>query len=186
MGLPEIIVIAIGLSMDAFAVSVTLGLLVKKPKLGEMILPGVYFGFFQALMTFSGYFAGTYFAKYILHLDHWIVFALLGFIGGNMIKDSFSKKEEKPVENPYHPVKMLFLAVATSIDAFAAGITFSFFDIPVFATIMIIGLTTFFISIAGVKAGNLFGLLFKSKAELLGGVVLVIIGLKVLIEHLCA
>jgi putative Mn2+ efflux pump MntP len=186
MGLLEIIVIAVGLSMDAFAVSVTLGLLVKKPKLGEIIVPGVYFGFFQALMSFTGYFAGTYFAKYIQHLDHWVVFAFLGFIGGKMIKDSFSKEREKPDENQFQPIKMLFLAIATSIDALAVGITFSFFEMHIFTVILIIGLTTFFISIAGVKAGNIFGILLKSKAELFGGVVLILIGLKVLIEHLCA
>jgi putative Mn2+ efflux pump MntP len=180
----EIIVIAIGLSMDAFAVSVTLGLSVRKPKFIEIFIPGFYFGFFQALMPFAGYFAGTYFAKNIQFLDHWAAFGLLGFIGGKMIKDSFSKEEEKPDEAPFKFIKMLLLAIATSIDALAVGITFAFFELNIFTAVLITGLTTFFISTAGVKAGNLFGAKLKSRAEFTGGAVLVMLGLKILIEHL--
>jgi len=184
MGLLEITLIAVGLSMDAFAVSVTLGLSVQKPRPVEYLIPGIYFGFFQALMPFAGYFAGTYFAGKIQHFDYWIAFALLGLIGGKMIKDSFAKEEETAPS--FHFVKMLILAVATSIDALAVGVTFAFFAINIFIAILIIGLTTFCLSIVGVKIGNLFGARFKSKAELAGGVVLVLLGVKILIEGLVA
>jgi putative Mn2+ efflux pump MntP len=184
MGLWEIMVIAVSLSMDAFAVSITYGLTLEKPKITEIFIPGLYFGFFQALMPFIGFFAGTYFAKNIQFLDHWIAFALLGFIGGKMIKDSFSQDKETPDKTQFQPVNMLLLAIATSIDALAAGITFAFFEINIFTAILITGLTTFCISTAGVKAGNIFGGRFKSKAEFAGGVVLIILGVKILIEHL--
>ena len=175
--------IAVGLSMDAFAVSVTLGLSVQKPKPAEYLIPGIYFGFFQALMPFIGYFAGITFAGKIQHLDYWIAFVLLGFIGGKMIKDSFAKNEAEAAPS-FHFVKMLILAVATSIDALAVGVTFAFFAINIFIAIVIIGFTTFCISIAGVKIGNLFGARFKSKAELAGGLVLVLLGVKILVEGL--
>jgi putative Mn2+ efflux pump MntP len=184
VGFWEIIVIAIGLSMDAFAVSVTLGLPVKKPKIIEIIIPGIYFGFFQAFMPLIGYFAGVNFAKNIQHSDHWIAFVLLGFIGGKMIKDSFSAEKEKLNENPFQFIKMLLLAIATSIDALAVGLTFAFFELNIFTAILIIGLTTFCISIAGVKVGHIFGTKFKAKAEFMGGAVLIILGIKILIEHL--
>jgi len=184
MGLLEIILIAVGLSMDAFAVSITLGLLVTSPKKIQYFIPGIYFGFFQAFMPFIGFITGTLFAHRVQQFEHWIAFALLGLIGGNMIKESLSKKEEKTEENPFHPVKMLILAVATSIDALAVGVTFAFFKINIIMALIIIGLTTFFISIAGVKIGNIFGAKYKSKAEFFGGVVLVLLGLKILIEHL--
>jgi len=180
----EIFLIGVGLSMDAFAVSITLGLTVKKPKIIEILIPGLYFGFFQALMPFIGFFAGTYFAKYVQSLEHWVAFVLLGFIGGKMMKDSFSSDEEKTDTHPFMFVKMLLLAIATSIDALAVGVTFAFFQLNIFITIFIIGLTTFCISTAGVITGNIFGTRFKSKAEFLGGAVLVLIGLKILIEHL--
>ena len=184
MGFGEIFLIAIGLSMDAFAVSVTLGLSVKKPKTIEYLIPGIYFGFFQALMPLIGYFAGTLFADKILNVEHWVAFVLLGLVGGNMIRESLSKKEEEIKENPFNFIKMLLLAIATSIDALAVGVTFAFFQLNIFIAIIIIGLTTFIISIIGVKIGNIFGLKFKSKAEFIGGAVLVILGAKILIEHL--
>ena len=184
MGFLEIILIAVGLSMDAFAVSITLGLSVKKPKLIEYLIPGIYFGIFQALMPFIGYFAGSLFADKIMHFAHWVAFLLLCFIGVNMIKDSFSKGDEKETPNSFQFTKMLILAVATSIDALAVGITFAFFKVNIYISILIIGLTTFFISIGGVKIGNLFGMKFKSKAEFIGGSVLIILGFKILIEHL--
>ena len=184
MGIPEIIVIAVSLSMDAFAVSITLGLAINKSSVIENLAPGMYFGFFQALMPLVGYFAGTYFAKKIQYLDHWVAFVLLGFIGGKMIKDSFSKDKEEPDKNPLQFVKMLLLAVATSIDALAVGITFAFFRVNIFIAIIITGLTTFCISTAGVKAGIVFGTKYKSKAEFAGGAVLIILGLKKLVEHL--
>jgi len=184
MKLLEIILIAIGLSMDAFAVSVTLGLSVKKPKMKEVLLPGIYFGFFQALMPLIGYFTGINFAGKIQNFDHWIAFALLGFIGGKMIMESFSKKEKQVDGNPFQFMKMFLLAIATSIDALAVGITFSFFEVNIFKAIIIIGFITFCISIGGVKVGNLFGTKFRSKAEFFGGAILILLGLKILIEHL--
>jgi putative Mn2+ efflux pump MntP len=170
--------------MDAFAVSIILGLSVKKPKIKEYLIPGIYFGGFQALMPFIGFFAGQHFTDLVQDFSHWIAFVLLGFIGIKMIIDSFSKKEESINENSFQFLKMLLLALATSIDALAVGVTFAFFKINIFIAILIIGLTTFFISIGGVKAGNIFGTKFKSKAEFAGGAVLVLLGLKILIEHL--
>jgi putative Mn2+ efflux pump MntP len=185
MGLFEIILIAVGLAMDAFAVSITLGLQAKKPGLKETMIPGIYFGFFQALMPAIGYFAGIYFANQIQHLDHWIAFALLGFIGGKMIKDSLSKDrdQEKSADHSLAFTKMLALAVATSIDALAVGITFAFFNVRIVSAIAITGMTTFFISICGVKIGGVFGTKFKSVSEFAGGAVLLLIGVKIVIEH---
>jgi len=184
MKLIEIILIAVGLSMDAFAVSITLGLSVKKPKIRELLTPGIFFGFFQALMPVTGYFAGFYFASKADEFAPWIAFVLLGIIGGKMIMESLSKKEEKPDEYHFQFIKMLVLAIATSIDALAVGVTFAFFKINIFRAAIIIGLITFSLSIAGVKIGNIFGTRFKSKAEFAGGVVLVLLGIKILIEHL--
>jgi putative Mn2+ efflux pump MntP len=184
MSIVEIFLIAIGLSMDAFAVSITLGLSDKKLKMAKFLLPGIYFGFFQALMPFIGFYGGKYFTGEIQILDHWIAFVLLAFIGGKMIKESFEKKEEKANENSYKFTRMLLLAVSTSIDALAVGITFAFFRINIFMAIIIIGLTTFIISIAGAKIGDVFGIKFKSKAEIFGGAILVMLGIKILIEHL--
>jgi putative Mn2+ efflux pump MntP len=185
MGFLEIVLIAVGLAMDAFAVSISLGLSVTKLRVRELITPGVYFGAFQALMPAIGYFAGTYFAQKIRNADHWIAFVLLGFIGGKMIKESFSGKEgaEKRAEYAFGFSKMLVLAVATSIDALAVGITFAFFEVNIFKAILITGMITFFISLCGVKIGSLFGTKFKSKAEFMGGAVLILIGIKILIEH---
>ncbi|MCL2805888.1 MAG: manganese efflux pump MntP family protein [Treponema sp.] len=184
MSILEITLIAIALSMDAFAVSITLGLSVKKPKKIEYFIPGIYFGLFQAIMPLIGYFAGTLFAAKIMAFDHWIAFLLLCFIGGKMIKDSFSKEETENKEASFHFIKMFLLALATSIDALAVGITFSFFRINIIIAVIIIGFTTFLISIGGVMVGNKFGLKFKSKAEFIGGAVLIIIGIKILVEHL--
>jgi len=184
MGLIEIFLIAVGLSMDAFAVSITLGLAVKRLKVKEILIPGIYFGFFQALMPLVGYFVGINFTSKIQDLDHWIAFMLLGFIGGKMIAESFSKEEKKVSGNPFQFMKMLLLAIATSIDALAVGMTFSFFEINIFKAIILTGLTTFCISIVGVKIGNIFGTKYQSKAEFFGGAVLVLLGLKILFEHL--
>jgi len=184
MSLLEIIIIAIGLSMDAFAVSITLGLSAAKPKMREFLIAGIYFGLFQAIMPLIGYFAGINFANKIQHSDHWIAFALLGFIGGKMIKESFSKDEKKVSTNPFLFKSMILLAVATSIDALAVGITFAFLKINIFMAIVIIGCTTFCISMGGVKIGNIFGVKFKSKAEFVGGIILIALGFKILIEHL--
>jgi len=184
MGFWEILLISIGLSMDAFAVSVTLGLSVKKPKIINYLLPGIYFGFFQALMPFIGFFTGAIFSDYIQDFTYWIAFLLLSFIGGKMIKESFSKKDDNADKNPFQFSKMLILSVATSIDALAVGVTFAFFEINIFFAIVLIGFFTFFVSIGGVKIGNIFGLKYKAKAEIFGGSVLILLGLKILIEHL--
>ena len=184
MNILEIIIIAIGLSMDAFAVSITLGLSVEKPTIEQMTKTGFYFGFFQALMPLFGYIAGINFTYIIQDFDHWIAFALLGIIGGRMIMESFNKEAKKMKEKPFRFITMLLLSIATSIDALAVGLTFSFFDINIFISIIIIGITTFIISIFGVKIGNIFGTKYKSKAEFLGGAILICIGIKILIEHL--
>jgi putative Mn2+ efflux pump MntP len=185
MSLWEIVLIAVGLAMDAFAVSVTLGLSTTKPKPAEIIVPGLYFGLFQALMPAIGYFAGVYFARNIEKLDHWIAFALLGFIGGKMIKDSFSEERDEVTPDKKRPGfgRMLVLAVATSIDALAVGVTFAFFQVDIYTAICITGAVTFFIAMCGVIIGSVFGARFRSKAELLGGAVLVTIGIKIVIEH---
>jgi putative Mn2+ efflux pump MntP len=185
MSLLEIILIAFGLSMDAFAVSITLGLSVKKPNIRQIILPGIYFGFFQALMPTVGYFAGMYFVDKIQGFDHWIAFILLGFIGGKMIKNSFSKDEKEQIkENTFKFMNMLILAIATSIDALAIGITFAIFKVNIVRTVIITGIITFIISMIGVRIGNIFGTKFKTKAEFVGGVVLILLGVKIIVEHM--
>jgi putative Mn2+ efflux pump MntP len=192
MGLPEIVFIAVGLAMDAFAVSITLGLAAKKLRPADIVIPGVYFGFFQSLMPAIGYFAGFFFAHKIESLDHWIAFVLLGLIGGKMIKDSFSaEKENKGEENegdgrgkPPGFLKMLILSVATSIDALAVGTTFAFFKVNIYTAILITGPVTFCIAVCGVVIGHIFGTRFRSKAEFAGGAVLIIIGIKILAEAL--
>ena|GEM_PF-847247 len=184
MGLFEIVVIAIGLSMDAFAISITLGLLVTKSKPIEYFIPGIYFGFFQAIMPYIGFRTGTLFAARLQTFEHWIAFVLLTVIGGKMIHDSFSKDTKKADENPFGWIKMLILALVTSIDALAVGVTFAFFPINIYLAIVIIGIMTFCISVAGVKIGNIFGAKYKSKAEFVGGAVLVLLGIKIVIEHL--
>ncbi|MDR2097178.1 MAG: manganese efflux pump MntP family protein [Spirochaetaceae bacterium] len=184
MNLLEIFLIAIGLSMDAFAVSVTLGLSVKKITFKEALLPGIYFGSFQALMPALGYFTGIYFADKIEEFDHWFAFVLLGFIGGKMIKDSFSKEEKTSFENSFGFLRMLVLAAATSIDALAVGVTFALLGVNIYRAALITGVTTFFISISGVLIAGIFGAVLRSKAELAGGIVLVMIGIKIVIEHI--
>jgi putative Mn2+ efflux pump MntP len=168
--------------MDAFAISIVLGLSAKKLK--HIIIPSAFFGLFQTLMPIIGYFAGIYFAGKIQDLDHWIAFVLLGFIGAKMIKDGFSKeKEDKTDKNPFGYTKILILAIATSIDALAIGMTFAFFEVEIYKAALIIGVITFFISIAGVIIGGIFGIKFKSKAEFIGGAALIAIGVKILLEH---
>ena len=169
--------------MDTFAVSITLGLSAKKLKLIERFIPGIYFGLFQALMPLIGYFAETLFAYKIQKFAHLIAFVLLGFIGGKMIKESFSQNKEEIKKNPFQFINMLLLAIATSIDALLVGVTFAFFENNIFNVILIIGITTFVISMIGVIIGNIFGKTLKSKAEFIGGAALIILGLKILIEH---
>jgi putative Mn2+ efflux pump MntP len=185
MDLWEIILIAIGLSMDAFAVAISIGLSVKRAGIKEMAIVGLYFGFFQAIMPTAGYFLGVNFAYKITEFDHWIAFALLGIIGGKMIRDSFAKENEyvKAQEHIFRFFKMLPLAVATSIDALAVGITLALFEVKIITAAPLIGTITCIIAMGGVKIGNIFGLTFKSKAECAGGIVLVLLGIKIAIEH---
>ena len=183
MSLLEIILVAIGLSMDAFAVSICKGLSMKRLKWSNGVIVALYFGIFQAIMPLIGYLLGTTFSELVASLDHWIVFILLSIIGGKMIKDSFKKEDEN--ENDKLDVRtMIILAIATSIDALAIGVTFAFFKITIIKSILIIGFITFTISFIGVIIGNKFGYRFKGKAEITGGVILILIGLKILLEHL--
>ena len=185
MSLWELFIIAVGLSMDACAVSICKGLSVKKVTLGHAAICGGYFGVFQALMPVIGFVLGVQFRSLIAGIDHWIALILLGLIGANMIREALSGEEEE-VNCSFCFRAMLPLAIATSIDALAVGVTFAAMDIGskiVFAVIFI-GVVTFLLSAIGVKIGNLFGMKFKSKAELFGGVVLVLMGLKIFLEDL--
>ena len=182
MGIVELFLIAVGLSMDAFAVSICKGLSVQKLELKHALLAGAYFGGFQALMPTIGYLLGTQFEHLIVSIDHWIAFALLLFIGGNMVKES--REEEEELDDDFSVKAMLLLAVATSIDALAMGVTFAFLRVNIVAAVLFIGCITFVCSAAGVKIGNVFGMRYKSKAELAGGVILILMGFKILLEHL--
>ena len=179
----ELLILAIGLSMDAFAVSICKGLSVRALRLKHMLICGLFFGGFQALMPFLGWLLGVQFQSLITSVDHWIAFILLGVIGFNMIREARCP-EDTPPDPDFGLKTMLAMAVATSIDALAVGVTFAFLEVRIIPAITFIGLITFFCSAAGVKIGNVFGLKYKSKAELFGGVVLIAIGLKILIEHL--
>ena len=184
MGFIELMLIAIGLSMDAFAVSVCKGLSAKKLSPKHYLLAGAWFGGFQALMPLIGYLTGSAFERYITAFDHWIAFVLLILIGGNMIKEGMSKKEEKR-DASFGIKSMFLLAVATSIDALAVGVTFALLpDVNILPAVLIIGITTFALSALGLKAGNVFGLKYKSRAEVTGGIILILIGAKILLEHL--
>ena len=183
MSLMELFLIAVGLSMDAFAVSVCKGLSVRKATVKHALCVGLYFGGFQALMPLVGYLLGTQFESFITSVDHWIAFVLLSFIGGNMIREALSGEEEK-LDDSFSFRTMITLAVATSIDALAMGVTFAFLRVNIVPAVLFIGATTFVLSAAGLKVGNVFGAKYKSRAELFGGVVLVLMGLKILLEHL--
>ncbi|GFH94768.1 putative manganese efflux pump MntP [Lachnospiraceae bacterium] len=183
MTLLNLFLIAVGLSMDAFAVSVCKGLAMEKAPLKKAAIAGVWFGSFQALMPLLGYLLGNRFEKYITHIDHWITFGLLALIGANMVKEAFSKEEEKASSTMYFK-EMFLLAVATSIDALAVGITFAFLRVDLLPAVCLIGATTFVLSALGVKVGNLFGSRYKSRAELAGGILLILMGVKILLEHL--
>lgn len=179
----ELFVIAVGLSMDAFAVSICKGLSVRRLKPRHNLICGLYFGGFQALMPVIGWLLGRQFESLIKSIDHWIAFALLVLIGANMIREAV-KNEEENLNDSFSPKTMLPLAVATSIDALAVGVTFAFLDVSIVPAVSMIGATTFILSAVGVKIGNVFGAKYKSKAELAGGIVLVAMGVKILIEHL--
>ena len=184
MGSLELILTALGLSMDAFAVSVCKGLAVGRAKTRHYLLVGIWFGGFQALMPLIGYYLGTMFERYIVRFDHWIAFGLLVFIGGNMIFESFCKKEEE-ADASFAPRKMFLLAVATSIDALAVGVTYALLpDVNIFLAVGAIGILTFIMSALGLKLGCVFGLRYKSRAELAGGIILVLMGTKILFDHL--
>lgn len=183
MGLVELFILAVGLSMDAFAVSICKGLAGGQVGVREMGLAGIWFGGFQALMPVLGYILGASFADYITAFDHWIAFALLALIGGNMIKEAFSEEEEE-VSNSFGIKTMFVMAVATSIDALAVGITFAFLKVNIVAAAIFIGCTTFVFSAVGVKIGSVFGTRYKSRAEMAGGVILILLGVKILLEHL--
>lgn len=186
MGIGEIIFIGVGLSADAFSVAVCKGLNMRKLNLKHGYIIALFFGVFQAVMPLIGYLLGTGFSCYIEAVDHWIAFALLAFIGGKMaveaIRDKGDGEEEK--SDALNLGELTVLAVATSIDALAVGITFAFLNVNIIPAVVIIGVTTFALSLAGVLIGNRFGAKYKNKAELAGGIILILIGLKILLEHL--
>ncbi|MDC7291145.1 manganese efflux pump MntP family protein [Blautia schinkii] len=182
MGLAELFLIAVGLSMDAFAVSICKGLSMPKMKWKNAVLAGLYFGGFQALMPLVGYFLGSQFKNAIVNVDHWIAFVLLVVIGANMIREA--RQEDEELDDSFDMKTMLLLAVATSIDALAVGVTFAFLRVHIVPAVLFIGIVTFCFSAAGIKIGNVFGAKFRSKAEIAGGVILILIGAKILLEHL--
>ncbi len=183
MGILELLAVAVGLSMDAFAVSICKGLSVSKVNGKHMLTVGLYFGGFQALMPYLGYCLGSSFSELVSEVDHWIAFILLGFIGVNMIRESLDKEEVCP-EGSMGVKAMFPLAVATSIDALAVGVTFAFLQVNIVLAAGLIGVITFAMSAIGVKVGNIFGARYKSRAELVGGIILVLLGVRILLEHL--
>lgn len=185
MGLAELFIIAVGLSMDAFAVSICKGLSLGKIKFKHMCIAGLWFGGFQALMPAIGYFLGSFFADMVTKYAHWVAFILLAFIGGNMIKESFEKDECEDCGDAAMDAKTMFvLAIATSIDAMAVGVSFAFLQVQIVPAVAFIGVITFICSGLGVKIGSIFGSKYKSKAEFAGGIVLIVMGLKTLLEGL--
>ena len=183
MGLIELFLIAVGLSMDAFAVSVCKGLAMPKCTFKKAAIVGLWFGGFQALMPAIGYILGAQFQEAIASIDHWIAFVLLALIGGNMIHEALDNDEEE-ADASLDVKTMFLLAVATSIDALAIGITFAFLKVNIIPAVCFIGIVTFIISFAGVKIGNVFGARYNNKAEIVGGIILILLGLKILLEHL--
>ena len=183
-----LLLMGVGLSMDAFAVSICKGLSMRKVNKKQCLVIGLFFGGFQALMPFIGWVLGSQFEQYITSIDHWIAFILLGFIGGKMVVEAIREKDEAvevgKMDPPLDFKEMFILAIATSIDALAVGITFAFLDTPILEAITIIGITTMIISIVGVVIGNYFGGKYKHKAELVGGIILVLLGVRILIQHL--
>lgn len=180
----EIILIALGLAMDAFAVSIASGVTLQKFKFRIAFRVAFFFGFFQAIMPLIGWFAGHQFSRFISAIDHWLAFGLLAFIGGKMIYESTILEKTETTCDPRKINILFILAVATSIDALAIGLSFSFLNITIITPVLIIGLVTFFLSFLGVFLGDRFGRLFEGKIELIGGIVLIAIGTKILFEHL--
>ena len=188
MGLIELFLIAVGLSMDAFAVSICKGLGMRKVNKKQALVIGLFFGGFQALMPFVGWLLGSQFEKYITSIDHWIAFILLGIIGGKMIVESVKPDKEddevKEMDAPLDLKEMFVLAVATSIDALAVGVSLAFLKVAILPAVLFIGCITFVCSAAGVKIGSIFGDKYQSKAELCGGIILILIGIKILLDGL--
>lgn len=183
MSVPELFIIAVGLSMDAFAVSICKGLSMGKMHIKNALIVGLYFGGFQAMMPALGYLLGSHFQEAITAYDHWIAFILLGVIGFNMIREALNKEEET-CSASLAMADMAVLAIATSIDALDVGVTFAFLQVHILPAVSFIGLTTLALSVIGVKIGTVFGCRYKSRAELTGGIILILMGLKILIEHL--
>ena len=183
MGVLEILLIAIGLAMDSFAVSICKGLSMRKMNWKKAIIIGLYFGIFQALMPVIGYFLGSSFESLVTRIDHWIAFVLLVAIGGNMLKEAFGKNSENCNDDVDFKT-MIILAIATSIDALAVGITFTFLNTNLILAVSIIGIVAFVWSVVGVKIGNKFGAKYGRKAEVVGGLILIFMGVKILLEHL--
>lgn len=186
MGIFEIFMIGVGLSMDAFAASICKGLNMRRLNVKNMLIIGLFFGGFQALMPLAGWILGKQFESYITSVDHWVAFALLVFIGGKMIYDVFHEDDENYSGEKTDKLGMkevLTLAVATSIDALAVGISFAFLQVDILKAVSVIGVTTFVLSLIGVAVGHIFGSKYEKKATLAGGVILILIGLKILLEH---
>lgn len=183
MEIAELLIIAVGVSMDAFAVSICKGLSVQNIRPKHAMITAAWFGGFQALMPLLGYFLGVSFAGFVTSVDHWIAFILLGIIGGNMIKESFHREENCCVDPDFSSRTMLGMAIATSIDALAIGVTFAFLGVNIWSAVLFIGLTTALFSGTGVYIGNIFGNRYKSKAEFAGGFILVVMGVKILLDH---
>ena len=183
MGLGELLLLALGVSMDAFAVSICKGLAMKKATIKEGLTCGIWFGGFQALMPLIGFTLGSLFAEAIESVDHWVAFVLLALIGANMLKESFEKDESCEVNPDFTFRTMLAMAVATSIDALAVGVSFAFLKVNIWTAVLLIGITTGALSAVGIYLGNIFGSRYKSKAEFVGGLILIGMGLKILLEH---
>jgi putative Mn2+ efflux pump MntP len=179
-----ILLIAIALAMDAFTVSICLGLSLKDIKIKNSLIIGLYFGFFQGFMPLIGYFLGSHFASLISQFDHWIAFGLLAFIGIKMIYEAIKHNSCEVINNPLQTKTLILLAIATSIDAFAVGLSFSILNIPLIGSILTIGIITFILSFIGSRIGHKLSYKLKTKAEILGGIILIIIGIKILLEHL--
>lgn len=187
MSFQEIFLIGVGLSMDAFAVALCKGLNMKKVNYVHTVIIALFFGGFQAVMPLLGWFLGKNFESYIKSMDHWIAFALLVYIGGKMAYEAIKGDDEDETSAKGDKLdlkELTIMAIATSIDALAVGITFAFLQVSIVSSVTIIGITTFVLSIIGVMIGNRFGMKFKSKAEIAGGIILILIGLKILLEHL--
>ncbi|MCR5451615.1 MAG: manganese efflux pump MntP family protein [Lachnospiraceae bacterium] len=188
MGIVDFLALGVGLSMDAFAVAVCKGLAMRKVNIRQCFIIALFFGGFQALMPLLGYALGSTFAIYVKSIDHWVAFILLAYIGIKMIIDAIKERNEKAEAERTDPpldIKQLFImAIATSIDALAIGITFSFMEVNIWSAISVIGLTTFILSVVAVFIGNVFGMKFKAPAQITGGVILIILGIRILISHL--